>query len=94
MKLEECAKLRKDLDDLRREFTECSQNYKEKCAEYEITERDYRRYQDQNRQFMIDSEDMKKSLEEVKIELKMCEEKLGKKEKDFVYNRDAWLREK
>ena len=49
-----------------------------KSEEYIVIDREYRKYQDQNRQLLVDNEDLKSKAEEARVGLKLLEEKTSK----------------
>lgn len=91
---DENRKLTKQFEELQKDYKALKADYVSKCDEYDITEREYRKYQDQNRQLLIDSDELKNKTEEAKVELKLLEEKMQKNAKAQAMNNDAWTREK
>lgn len=59
-----------------------------------MIEREYRKYQDQNRQLLVDNDDLKSKAEEARVELKLLQEKTQKAAKANQMSSDAWAREK
>jgi len=49
-----------------------------KTDEFLVIDREYKKYQDQNRQLLIDNDDLKSKTEEARVELKLLEEKTQK----------------
>ena len=65
-----------------------------KCDEYLVIEREYRKYQDQNRQLLVDNDELKTKAEDARVELKLLQEKVQKINKAHQMSSDASIREK
>lgn len=91
---EDNRKLKLRIEELEKDHNALKIEYEHKCDEYSVTEREYRKYQDQNRQLLLDNDELKTKTEEARVELKLLQEKTQKTSKAHQMSSEAWGREK
>lgn len=94
LKVEEIRKMTPQLEELKRETKDYQRSVESKGEELGMLEREYQKYQDQNRQLLVDKEDINVKLEDARLELKLLQEKTQKNVKAQEMNGQAWGREK
>ena len=92
--LEENRKFKSKTNDLEKEVFTINQQYDKKTDEFVVIERQYKKYQDQNRNLLIEKEELKKAYDDSRLEAKLEKENNKKSEKANDMASQAWGREK
>lgn len=94
LKVEEIRKLTPQVEELKRDLKILQKTLEDKSDELNILDREYQKFQDQNRQLLVDKEEISTRMEDAKLELKLLQEKTDKSSKAHEMSSQAWLREK
>ena len=92
--MEENRKLKATLMNVEKDSAILNQQLDKKQDEFLVIEREYKKYQEQNRQFLVDKEELKKLYDDARLENQLTKDKNVKITKAHDMASQAWTREK